>query len=1656
MGEEMSISKRKSSRRFLILSFFTIALAFLVVPMITIAYQQPNSSLDSGVVFEQSTDSPTPKPGDEVSLTITYLNNMSEAARNVTIFEWMPTGLTFISSKPFYDGASDAEAGFYRWSRGNIVPHESGTVTVKAVVQNVPVGTNITIVAHLTYEHEDGATVELTSSESLIVAQGASVDVYPDEIHGIPPSTNSETSYNITVCNRGNAPDVFNVSLSSITFDPTPAGKQWTIELYNSTGTQVATLKDEASKNHSSWTKWGTLTTIKLQAGESTRFTVRVIEPGGTSGSGDAYVKVRLTATSQFDAGISDTCGTTTVVRKKVGITLAPDNVMEANPGETVAFPHELYNGGQTEVIDLSYNSMLGWTYTFCFANGTILKDTDNDGNVDVGEIAKNSYLKILVKTTVPYGTAANVTDEAVVTAMGVSTGNYDSANETTRVKSAPVLGVAKNLLSSNPRYFEDEVTYHIRITNLGNTRLTKIPLHDAYETLSLNFSSASPAEDSYNEVAGTVHWENLTALDPGQSAQVTVNFVATGADDTVRQSANVIDAEDEFGNLISATYMNTELKIIGLYSLTVTALPAEAMGGGFTVAWTERGVQNEGVFTTPTSIMCDQDTVAAVSHADIRIDAGDVRYIFAFCSPSDTVLMDSDKTIVLNYRTEYKLTFNQIGSLEPVYVVVNGTQLPQALPHSFWVAEGSIITFKYSSPLTDAVGTTRYVLVGVSGNTTASTVTVNAPTSITGLYKTQHYLTVDSPYSAPGGEGWYDKYANAYATLETGIVDHLNGTRRLFSHWSGDASGTSYAASNPIYMDGPKTAAANWKTQHLITFTQTGLDETADNTILIINGAPVNLSDLPLTLWADQDSSLSFRYTGIVSSMIPCKRFRLDTISHTSLLFKATEPMTIAGNYKPQHQLTVRTNGLDANFANVYNDTTILGTATDSTSYSGWFDEGSWLLLNIDDLVADGSTRFVFTRWSGSASGALQPLSLIVSSAQDIVVNYRTQYEITFIQSGLSTDFTGTVVTIDETGYSISDLPVAFWWDENSQHEFSFSSVLTVDSGKRYIWTSTSGLSTLRSETLTIAGSGIVTGNYGTQYQVTFAQDGAGLSFSGMLVSINSEDYGLSDLPVSFYWNEGFVATFKYSSLVTDAVGTTRYVLVGVSGNTTASTVTVNAPTSITGLYKTQHYLEVTTNPPELDAPGYNGWYDRGTYAKMEVETPTGGDGISTRYRFHNWIGEGVEDLTEASTRILMDAPKTAEANFIAQFYLTTSTNFGYVNPHSGWHDAGSTVLIEAFAPEVVEGEGYVWYGWTGTGEESYSGVVNPATVTMNSAVSETAYWRIAPELTVFVSNETITNCDRVVVYGRTLPVHSRTWVEITYSFPNGTQATRSVQTDDEGRYNDTLLLGEESLYGLFAQGGEWLVLVHRSGNIDEEAAASSATLEVEAPPTFQIHPAIPAGITAIVVAIVYILIRRREKNNKNTQRSWRRATAVLGIAGLTFGAASLVLNWMAVAGTTTANGQTYLVNIVLRPLHGGLVHITELLQYTGAGIPSMVDSAWWSLPKSIGPVITLYLLPIGCVLVLTSLYKPKTERQRRAKMLALVTAGVLMLVPVIHTLVFMQAHANAITGATTGYDVGIYIATIGGVLAVLSSLFAAKETQDYAPQISLALSRD
>ena len=175
-----------------------------------------------------------------------------------------------------------------------------------------------------------------------------------------------------------------------------------------------------------------------------------------------------------------------------------------------------------------------------------------------------------------------------------------------------------------------------------------------------------------------------------------------------------------------------------------------------------------------------------------------------------------------------------------------------------------------------------------------------------------------------------------------------------------------------------------------------------------------------------------------------------------------------------PEYPVTFAQTGLDS---------TAIGTVVTVSGASEEFadlpftvlvDNGSSLNYSYSTVVSStAGKRFTLTNVIGPSS------PLTVNGPVNVTGDYKIQYQVTFSQSGVNSDFLGTLVTIDDVNYSVSSLPVSFWWDSGSSHSFVFESPLVVSATKSYVWNGTSGLSSLQSGTLTVSSSGNITGNY-------------------------------------------------------------------------------------------------------------------------------------------------------------------------------------------------------------------------------------------------------------------------------------------------------------------------------------------------------------------------------------------------------------------------------------------------------------------------------------------------------------------------------------------------------------------------------------------------
>jgi hypothetical protein len=383
----------------------------------------------------------------------------------------------------------------------------------------------------------------------------------------------------------------------------------------------------------------------------------------------------------------------------------------------------------------------------------------------------------------------------------------------------------------------------------------------------------------------------------------------------------------------------------------------------------------------------------------------------------------------------------------------------------------------------------------------------------IRAVIRTSVYLTVDSPYGTPGGEGWYDLDTNAYATLDTDIVDHGNGTRRVFTHWSGDASGTDYAQSNPISMDENKTAIANWKTQYYLTM---GTDS---GTVTPVSG------------WYDAGSSVQI---GASAPSVVADGERYVWLGWTG---------TGEGNYAgTDNPATITMNSAvteTASWGHEYRlimDTTI-GT-TDPSAEENWYDAGSTVQISATAPAATSDGRYDWLGWTGTGSGSYsgtdKPASITMNGPITQTAAWKQEYYLTVTSSyGSPTPESGWV----EAGESITASVTSPVSGPSSNTRYSCSG-----------WTGTGSVSTSgtnTSTTFTMNEPSSITWNWIAQYYLTM-----------------NTNFG-TVTPSSDWYDEG--TTVQISTTAPTPTSDERYDWLGWTGTGSGSYSGTDKPASIT-----------------------------------------------------------------------------------------------------------------------------------------------------------------------------------------------------------------------------------------------------------------------------------------------------------------------------------------------------------------------------------------------------------------------------------------------------------------------------------------------------------
>ena len=297
------------------------------------------------------------------------------------------------------------------------------------------------------------------------------------------------------------------------------------------------------------------------------------------------------------------------------------------------------------------------------------------------------------------------------------------------------------------------------------------------------------------------------------------------------------------------------------------------------------------------------------------------------------------------------------------------------------------------------------------------------------------------------------------------------------------------------------------------------------------------------------------------------------------------------------------------------------------------------------------------------------EPLNYAVNLITDVLYTLYTEYMlsqqapetavVTFTASGLEEDTEGVVLIIDGVSYSCKELPLKFTWDAGSWHNYSWAAIVesTIE-GKRYVWLSSTGLSSSREGLIAVPeGEGEISATFRRQFLWIFKAEGLDADVAWTVrgvAAIAPEErigyevlrYSDSEILAAYWWDDGSKYRVAYEEIVESTIEGKRY----VCREPPRLNITVTGPGTIVASYDVEFAVYVsaenigkgTTNPP----PGEY-WVVRGS--KFTVEAiPNAG------YVFYEWRDTATSRDNPLTVEV--NAPFSLQATFIETFDFNVS----------------------------------------------------------------------------------------------------------------------------------------------------------------------------------------------------------------------------------------------------------------------------------------------------------------------------------------------------------------------------------------------------------------
>jgi hypothetical protein len=630
--------------------------------------------------------------------------------------------------------------------------------------------------------------------------------------------------------------------------------------------------------------------------------------------------------------------------------------------------------------------------------------------------------------------------------------------------------------------------------------------------------------------------------------------------------------------------------------------------------------------------------------------------------SPTTTITMSSNKTVVLHFRTIPQYAITILAPDDP------GMGYTDPAAGVYYVYENETITIR-------AIAKSGYEFVNWNNDPALSsptiTVTASSNKSYKPVFKTKDdvILTV-----ARNDETMGDVIPSIGPhTYNYGDVIGLEARPEpgyRFSHWDGDVA-SQYAAETTITMNGNKKVTANF--DHIVYRLFMDKSPSEGGTITPDVGTHTYKSWKSVNLTAEP--APGFKFTGWTGDVAD----RLDPT--TTIVMSGDQE--VKANFAPSEQFT-----LTLSVSPSGTGTTLPAIGTHSYNYN-----------QVVNVSATPEPGYVFKEWLGDVANPNSAQTTVtINGDKNITAVFEEEvpdfYQLTMRVSPSNTGFTspttgshnyapGTVVTISATpanGYHFVS------WNGDVADPASITTTVTMNGNKTVTATFEAGHSEYK---FTIDVYPAVGGT-------TNPAIGSYYHSQGTVVNISASPNSGYEFD---YWTGDVASPYSQST-----------------------TVTIDSDKSVIAHFKqtTKYTLTMAKSPIEGGSiiPGVgNHQYDAGAVVTIQASPEPG-------YDFLRWDGE-VADLYSMTTTVTMNKSKTVTAIFqqsSKQVLLTMQVDpvaGGTTGPAPGTHTFN---LYETVSIVAVPNNGYEFSHWTGGVADPYA---ISTTVTMDQNKTVTAHFK-------------------------------------------------------------------------------------------------------------------------------------------------------------------------------------------------------------------------------------------------------------------------------------------------------------------------------------------